>query len=98
MTDVVAYAPGRINLIGDHTDHTGGLCFPMAIDLGVEVAGVLGRNLGGVRLTSDAEVGAADVPLDVVRADEVEPPCRRGSVVERRARGGGGVGARRTAR
>ena len=26
---VVARAPGRVNLIGDHTDHTGGLCFPM---------------------------------------------------------------------
>jgi galactokinase len=32
-----AFAPGRVNLIGEHTDYNGGLCLPFAIELGVTV-------------------------------------------------------------
>jgi galactokinase len=71
VTAVVAYAPGRVNLIGDHTDHTGGWCFPMAVDRGVRVAG---RRTGTrVRLTSDAVHGALDLAIDFVDLPRVEP-------------------------
>lgn len=35
---VVARAPGRVNLIGDHTDYNDGFVFPMAIPFGTAVA------------------------------------------------------------
>jgi galactokinase len=35
---VQAFAPGRVNLIGEHTDYNGGLCLPFAIDRGITVA------------------------------------------------------------
>jgi galactokinase len=34
---VQAFAPGRVNLIGEHTDYNDGLCLPFAIGLGVTV-------------------------------------------------------------
>jgi galactokinase len=49
---VRAHAPGRVNLIGDHTDYIGGLALPMAIDLGIDVVLERDRALGQVELTS----------------------------------------------
>lgn len=34
---VRAWSPGRVNLIGDHTDYMGGLAMPMAIPLGITI-------------------------------------------------------------
>lgn len=35
---VQAFAPGRVNLVGEHTDYNAGLCLPFAIERGVTVA------------------------------------------------------------
>ena len=72
---VTAHAPGRVNLIGDHTDYTGGLVLPMAIDLGTTVT--LTRGGTRVVLESDVEPGVADVPLDVAEPSGVTPDWAR---------------------
>lgn len=59
--DVLVSVPGRVNLIGDHTDTTGGLVCPMAVDRGTTVRGRRGGDR--VRLRSDALAGVVDLPL-----------------------------------
>src|SRR5437016_2190672 len=58
---VRAPAPGRVNLIGDHTDYTGGLALPIAIDLGVDVVFERDESVGRVELTSFDRPGRATV-------------------------------------
>ena len=70
-----AWAPGRVNLIGDHTDYTGGLVLPLAIDLATTVEVERGGDV--VRLRSSAEAEPAVVPLDVADPSAVEPAWAR---------------------
>jgi galactokinase len=50
-----AFAPGRVNLVGEHTDYNEGLCLPFAIERGVTVT---------AELRDGGEVVASGLPAD----------------------------------
>ncbi|MFM8861100.1 MAG: galactokinase family protein, partial [Acidimicrobiia bacterium] len=61
---VTAHAPGRVNLIGDHTDYCGGLALPCAIDLGITIDGVVDERIV-LRSSLDDGVVSLDRPVDL---------------------------------
>jgi galactokinase len=66
---VTAFAPGRGNLIGEHTDYNGGLSLPFAVAQGIRVKA---RPAPGHQL----RVRSADQP-EPVRLDPRQPPAER---------------------
>lgn len=60
-------APGRFNLVGEHTDYNGGFCLPVPLDRRTFVA-ARRRSDDRVRLTSLEIAGDADVDLREVTA------------------------------
>jgi galactokinase len=84
---VQAFAPGRVNLIGEHTDYNDGLCLPFAVERGMTVTAEPG-SAGGIEAlavdlgeTDSFELGAESEAADGWRL------FVRGAVAELRAEG-----------
>ena len=68
---VAAHGPGRVNLIGEHTDYNDGLCLAFAIERGVTVraeATFDGRVFAHTSSLGEDDVFAADSPAAPVTA------------------------------
>ncbi len=63
-------APGRVNLIGEHTDYNGGFALPMAINRRTAVA-VGFRDDRRVRVTSSFDPEVVEIDMDAISADTV---------------------------
>jgi galactokinase len=88
---VVAFGPGRVNLIGEHTDYNGGLALPFAISTGVTVTATAlpGTEVEAIALDHDEHdrFPLAHAELDGAARADGWRAFVRGTVAELRAAG-----------
>src|SRR4030081_1196905 len=66
--DVIASAPGRVNIIGEHTDYNGGQVLPIAIDRRTYVALRARPHASVSKIVSDRESTTAEFDIRRVAA------------------------------
>ncbi|ROQ21719.1 galactokinase [Marinimicrobium koreense] len=71
--DVMTRAPGRVNLIGEHTDYNQGFVFPAAINFGTDVA--VGRRDDRIisAVAMDYSGATSYFSMDDIRFDQAQP-------------------------
>jgi len=65
---VSGFTPGRVNLIGEHTDYNGGFVLPTALDLGLSIA-ISPRTDNSVRINSAGFEGTVERDLSEAASD-----------------------------
>jgi galactokinase len=65
------FAPGRVNLIGEHLDYNGGLVMPCAIDLGIS-ATVKNHTEGEIKLSSAAHANEFEFQINALPEFQLE--------------------------
>src|SRR3954469_19198875 len=66
VTPVSGYAPGRVELLGNHTDYNQGVVLAAAIDRGLTVAGIR-RDDDVIRLSSEFSLAQIKTSLSDLR-------------------------------
>ena len=67
---VLCHAPGRVNVIGDHTDYNDGFVFPAAINYGTDIAASKRDDMSVNVYAHDCDQESTSFKLDKLKFDE----------------------------